>query len=222
MTKIRVLLADDHVMFRQGIRALLSTCEDVEIVGEANEGAEAMEKVRQLNPHVVLMDVGMPGMGGIEATRRIRKESPGTRVIALTQHQDREYVLSLFKAGARGYVPKTATTSELASSIRAVYQGDSFLHPSVAGTLVEDYLIRVGDDQDEYERLTDREREVLQLIAEGHSNKAIGDRLFISVKTVLRHREGIMGKLGFHNRTELIKYAIGKGLIQMPGDPGRG
>ncbi|MDP2919416.1 MAG: response regulator transcription factor [Dehalococcoidia bacterium] len=219
MNKIRVLIVDDHAMFRQGICALLKSCDDIEIVGEASDGKEAIEKVQQLVPHVVLMDIGMPGMGGLEATRRIHKESPGSKVVALTQHEDREYVLSLFRAGARGYIPKTATTSELASGIRAVHKGDSFIHPSVATTFVEEYLMRAGDVKDEYERLTDREREILQLIAEGHTNKVIAERLFISVKTVLRHREGIMEKLGFRNRTELIKYAISKGLIEMPLKP---
>ncbi len=219
MAKIRVLVADDHAMFRQGICALLKGYEDVEIVGEASDGKEAVEKAGLLAPHVVLMDIGMPGMGGLEATRRIHKEVPSTKIIVLTQHVDREYVLSMFRAGARGYVPKTATTSELASAIRAVYNGESFLHSSAATTLIDEYLIRAGDEKDDYERMTAREREVLQLVAEGRTNQEIADRLFISVKTVLRHRADIMEKLGFRNRTELIKYAIAKGLIQLPAMP---
>lgn len=216
MSKIRVLVVDDHAMFREGIRSLLEGYEDVEIVGEAAQGREAIEKVRQLAPQVVLMDIAMPVMGGLEATRRIQKESPNTRVLVLTQYEDSEYILSLLRAGARGYISKTATASELVSAIRAVHKGESFLYPSAATTLIEEYLMRVGGEKNEYERLTDREREILQLVAEGHTNREIAESLFISVKTVLRHRTNIMEKLDFHNRTELIKYAISKGLIEMP------
>ena len=216
MSKIRVLIVDDHAMFRQGIRALLEGCDDVEIVGEATEGKEAIEKVRQLGPQVVLMDIAMPAMGGLEATRRIQKESPNVKVLVLTQYEDSEYILSLLRAGAKGYISKTATASELTSAIRAIHKGESFLYPSAATTLIEEYLMRVGGEKNEYERLTDREREILQLVAEGRTNREIADTLFISVKTVLRHRTNIMEKLGFHNRTELIKYAISKGLIEMP------
>jgi len=216
MSKIKVLVVDDHAMFRQGIRALLEGCEDVEIVGEATEGREAIEKVLQLAPQVVLMDIAMPVMGGLEATRRIQKESPNTKVLVLTQYEDSEYILSLLRAGAKGYISKTATASELISAIRTVYQGESYLYPSATTTLIEEYLTRVGGEKNEYERLTDREREILQLVAEGRTNREIADRLFISIKTVLRHRTNVMEKLGFHNRTELIKYAISKGLIEMP------
>ena len=221
MSKIRVLVVDDHAMFREGIRSLLEGYEDVEIVGEATEGSEAIEKVHQLAPQVVLMDIAMPVMGGLEATRRIQKESPNTRVLVLTQYEDSEYILSLLRAGARGYISKTATASELISAIRTVHQGESYLYPSAATTLIEEYLTRVGGKKNEYERLTDREREILQLVAEGRANREIADRLFISVKTVLRHRTNIMEKLGFHNRTELIKYAISRGLIEMPRKMGK-
>ena len=216
MSKIKVLIVDDHAMFRQGIRALLEGYEDVEIVGEATEGMEAIEKVLQLAPQVVLMDIAMPVMGGLEATRRIQKESPNTKVLVLTQYEDSEYILSLLRAGAKGYISKTATASELISAIRTVHQGESYLYPSATTTLIEEYLMRVGGEKNEYERLTDREREILQLVAEGRTNREIADRLFISIKTVLRHRTNVMEKLGFHNRTELIKYAISKGLIEMP------
>ncbi len=203
-------------MFREGISALLKSYDDVEMVGEAADGREAIEKVHQLTPQVVLMDITMPVMNGLEATRRIHKESPNIRVLALTQHEDSEYILSMLRAGAKGYVSKTATGAELVSAIRTVHKGESFLYPSATTTLVEEYLTRVEGEKNEYERLTDREREILQLVAEGRTNREIADRLFISVKTVLRHRTNIMDKLGFHNRTELIKYAISKGLIEMP------
>lgn len=216
MSKIRVLLVDDHTMFRQGIRALLEGYDEIEIVGEAIEGNEAIEKVRQLAPHVVLMDIAMPVMNGLEATRRIHKENPNIQVLALTQYEDSEYILSMLRAGAKGYISKTATAPELVSAICTVRKGESFLYPTAATTLVEEYLTHAGGQKDEYERLSDREREILQLVAEGRTNREIADRLFISVKTILRHRTNIMEKLGFSNRTELIKYAISKGLIEMP------
>ncbi len=215
MSKISVLLVDDHALFRQGMRALLESSSHVEIVGEATDGREAIEKVRQLTPQVVLMDIGMPGMGGLEATRRILKENPGVRTLILTQYEDAEYILAMLRAGAKGYIAKTATAAELDNAIQTVSRGESYLYPSAATALVEEYLLRVGGEKDEYERLTDREREVLQLVAEGYPNREIADKLYISVKTVLRHRTNIMQKLGFHNRTELIKYAISKGLIEI-------
>jgi len=216
MPKIRVLLVDDHALFRQGIRALLANSEYAEIVGEATDGRDAIEKVRQSAPQVVLMDIGMPGMGGLEATRRILKEDPSIKVLALTQYEDTEYILSMLKAGARGYISKTATAAELDNAIQTVQRGDSYLYPSATTALVEEYLRRASGEKDEYEQLTDREKEVLQLVAEGQTNREIADKLFISVKTVLRHRTNAMEKLGFHNRTELIKYAISKGLIEVP------
>jgi len=216
MSKIKVLVVDDHAMFRQGICALVGSYEDLEVVGEAENGREAIEKVREFSPEVVLMDIAMPIMGGLEATRRIQKEAPNTKVLVLTQYDDSEYVLSLVRAGARGYISKTATASELISAIRAVNAGEFFLYPSAAKTLIEEYLRRAGGEKDGYDRLTSREREILQLVAEGQTNREIADRLVIGVKTVLRHRTNIMEKLGFHNRTELIKYAISKGLIEVP------
>jgi len=208
---------DDHALFRQGIRSLLGESEDVEIVGEATNGIEAVEKVRELAPYVVLMDIGMPVMGGLEATRRIQKENPDAKILVLTQYEDTEYILSMLKAGARGYISKTANASELVTAIKTIHRGESYLYPSAATALIGEYMRRAGEEKNEYERLSDREREVLQLVAEGRTNREIADRLFISVKTVLRHRTNIMEKLGFHNRTELIKYAISKGLIEMPG-----
>jgi len=216
MSNIRVLVVDDHAMFREGIRSLLQGQEDVETVGEATDGREAVEMVHQLTPEVVLMDIAMPGMGGLEATRRIHREYPNVKVLVLTQYEDSEYILSMIKAGAKGYIAKTATASELVSAIRTVHKGESFLYPSAATAVVEEYLMRATGEKNEYEHLTDREREILQLVAEGRTNREIADRLFISVKTILRHRTNVMEKLGFHNRTELIKYAISNGLIEMP------
>ena len=214
MGNIKTLVVDDHAIMRGGIRALLGRHADSEIVGEASEGKEASGKVRELAPDVVVMDIAMPGMDGLEATRRITKKSPGVKVLILTQHDNKEYILSTIKAGAAGYVPKRALGSELVSAIHAVHQGDSFLYPSAAAALIEDYRLQ-AEDIDPYDRLTARERETLKLIAEGHTSREIGEMLVISLKTVLRHRTKVMEKLGIHNRTELIKYAMRRGLVSM-------
>jgi DNA-binding NarL/FixJ family response regulator len=211
MAKIRVLVVDDHALLRDGIRALLSVHDDIEVVGEATEGREAINLVRQLSPDVVLMDIAMPLMDGLEATRRIHKENPKVKVLILTQHDSKEYMLSSVKAGAAGCVPKRAVASELISAIRIVHQGDSYLYPSVAKVLIKDYLQKM--EQDPYERLTNREREVLKLVAEGRTSRDIAGLLCVSIKTVLGHRTKVMEKLDIHNRTELVKYAIRKGLI---------
>lgn len=215
MDKIKVLVVDDHAILRDGIRALLGLHDDIEIVGEAAEGKEAIAKVQQLVPDVVIMDIAMPEMDGLEATRRIGKKSPKVKVLVLTQYDNREYILSSIKAGAAGYVPKTALGSDLVSAIRTVYKGDSFLYPSAATALIEDYLQQAEGEEEPYDRLTAREREILKLIADGHTSRAIADMLFLSLKTVLGHRAKVMEKLDLHNRTELIKYAMRKGLIKM-------
>jgi NarL family two-component system response regulator LiaR len=215
MTKIRVLITDDHAIVRDGICALLALTGDIEAVGEATNGREALEMVKKLAPDVVLMDIAMPLMNGLEATRRIHKEFPQTKVIVLTQYEDREYVLPVIEAGASGFVSKTAASSELTSAIRSVYRGDSFLSPSVARLLVEDYreMARVGKSQDVSEQLTDREREILKLLAEGHSTRDIARILVISPKTVERHKTNLMAKLDIHSRLDLFKYALRKGII---------
>ena len=213
MDKIKVLLVDDHTLMREGIRALLSTQKDIEIAGEASDGSEAIKKVQELSPDVVLMDVVMPGMDGLEATRRIKKKNPKVKVLVLTQHDNKEYILSAIKAGSSGYVPKKALSEELVSAIRAVSQEGSFLYPSAASALIEEYLRQPREDP--YDRLTDREREVLRLIADGHTSREIAEMLVISIKTVLSHRNKIMAKLGIHNRTELIRYAINRGLVSI-------
>ncbi|GAI40365.1 unnamed protein product, partial [marine sediment metagenome] len=188
---------------------------DIEVVGEAANGKEALKVVRTLMPDVVLMDIAMPIMGGLEATRRICKEFPETKVLALTQYDDREYVFPVIEAGAHGFISKTAASSELTSGIRSVCRGDSFLSPSVARVLVEDY--QQGDNirksHDPYEQLTDREREILKLLAEGYTTREIADTLIISPKTVEGHRTSLMAKLDIHNRIDLVKYALRKGII---------
>lgn len=215
MQKIRVLVVDDHTIVRDGICALLGLAGDMEVIGEAANGREALEMVRKLMPDVVLMDVAMPVMGGLEATRRIRKEFPKVKVLALTQYDDKEYVFPVLEAGACGFISKTAASSELASGIRSVHRGDSFLSPSVAKFLVQDYQQVAGAraSQDSYDQLTDREKEILKLLAEGHTTQQIADLLVVSPKTVEGHKTNLMAKLDIHNRTELVKYALRKGII---------
>ena len=214
MQKIRVLVVDDHTVVRDGICALLALAGDIEVVGEAINGSEALRMVKELEPDVVLMDIAMPIMGGLEATRRICKEFPRTRVLVLTQYDDKEYVFPVIEAGACGLISKVASSSELPAGIRAVHHGDSYLSPSVARLLVEDYQHREGQvSHDPYEQLTDRERDVLKLVAEGYNTQQIADMLVVSPKTVEGHRTNLMAKLGIRNRTELVKYALRKGII---------
>ena len=215
MQKIRLLVTDDHTIVRDGICALLALAADIEVVGEAANGREALEKVKELSPDVVLMDIAMPIMGGLEATRRIRREFPRTKVLALTQYDDKEYVFPAIEAGACGFISKTAASSELTWGIRAVYRGESFVSPSVAKLLVEEYQQEAHwrDRRDTYERLTDRERDVLKLVVEGHTTQEIANMLVISPKTVEGHKTNLMAKLDIHNRTDLIKYALRKGII---------
>lgn len=214
--KIRLLLVDDHEIVRAGLRMLFLAEPDIAIVGEVGSGEAAIEAVRTLNPDVVIMDIAMPGMGGIEATRRIKEASPDTAVLALTMHEDEQYFFQMLNAGASGYVPKRAAADDLVSAIRVVGQGNVFLYPSLARLLVTDYVQREASGQTgDKEPLTPREREVLTLIAEGKTNREIAEALVISVKTVDRHRENIMNKLNLHSRVELVKYAIEKGLISV-------
>jgi NarL family two-component system response regulator LiaR len=215
MTKIRALVVDDHPIVREGICALLAVVGDIEVVGEAANGSEAIDMVRELQPDVVLMDIAMPIMGGLEATRRICREFPRTKVLILTQYDDKEYVLPVIEAGAAGFVSKAAASSELILGIRSVYRGDSYLSPPAAKLLVEGYRFKAGSRaaKDPYDQLTDRERDVLKLMAEGHTNQEIADILVISRKTVEGHKANLMAKLDIHNRTELVKYALRKGII---------
>ena len=214
---IKLLLADDHAVVRSGLRMLLEAQPDMEIVGEAESGREALQLVRQLRPDVVLMDVQMPDMNGIEATEAIKARHPETVILALTMYEEDQYFFEMLKAGASGYIPKRAAPDDLVSAIRAVSQGEVFLYPSLASRLVQDYLERVesGDQPLIYDELTPRAREVLIEIAEGLTNPEIAEKLVISVKTVDRHRENIMQKLNLHSRIDLVKYAIKKGLIDL-------
>ncbi len=214
---IRVLLVDDHALMRTGLRMMLETQEDLEIVGECETGREAIQRAQELHPDIILMDIALPDILGIEATRAIKKLLPKTSVLALTMHESEEYFFEMLNAGASGYLPKKAAPTELLNAIRIVCAGGDYLYPSLAKTLVSDYLKRAdsGDEKEAYDGLTEREREVLKLIADGLSNQEVADRLVISVKTVERHRANILAKLNLHSRTELVKYAIRKGLIEV-------
>ena len=217
MNKIRVFIADDHLLLREGIRSLLGKESDVEIVGEAGDGREAVGNVEQLVPDVVLMDIAMPELGGLEATQQIKQKNPQVKVLILTIHETNQYLAGMLNVGASGYVVKTTASGELTSAIRAVHHGDIYLYPSIARMLVEDYLhkVKVGDQKSSYEGLTPREREILKYIAEDRKNKEIADLLGISVRTVQAHRTNLMDKLGARDRTELVKYAIRKGIINL-------
>jgi two-component system, NarL family, response regulator NreC len=218
MSRVRVLITDDHAVVRAGLRMLLSADPELDIVGEAGDGAESLRMARDLAPDVVLMDISMPDMNGIEATRRIKALCPGVAVLALTMHEDDQYFFEMLAAGASGYVPKRAAPNDLIAAIHAVKNGGVFLFPSVARLLVKDYLQRVEDEGDAgrpFDALTEREREVLICIAQGQTNQQIADQLSISIKTVNRHRENIMAKLNLHSRVELVHYAIEKGLIDL-------
>jgi two-component system response regulator NreC len=212
---IRLLLVDDHAVVRSGLKMLLENERDVEIVGEASSASEAMEAATRLKPNVILMDIGLPDLSGIDATREIKKRDSDVSIVALTIHEDEEYFFKMLEAGASGYVPKRAAPEELITAIRAAAGGQVYLYPSLAKLLVRDYLDggRASAEQPASD-LTDREQEVLTYLAEGASNEEIASSLVISPKTVARHRENIMRKLNLHSRSELVRYAIRKGIIK--------
>lgn len=207
---IRILLVDDHTIFRQGIRMLLNLQRDFEVVGEAEDGSQAVSMVQNLKPDVVLMDIAMKGIDGLTSTKDILLINPKTKVIFLTQHENKEYILPALKIGAVGYVLKRAAADEVVNAIRATYQGRSFLDPEIADIVISAY--RQGNE-DSYETLTDREREILVLLAKGYTNNKIAPILNISPKTVDYHRTNLMKKLNLHSKVELTKYAIRRGLI---------
>jgi len=215
---IRILLVDDHTLVRQGIRRLLEDQPNLQVVGEAADGHQAVAQAAKLQPDVILMDIGMPGMTGLEATEIIKQRSPNIQILLLTVHDDEEYLFRALKVGASGYVLKEAETAELLLAIAAAHRGEMFLYPSVTRRLVHDYLKRVGEggreEQQRLEELTERQQEVLQLIADGYTTQEIAEKLVISPYTVQTHRHNIMRKLGLHSRTELIKYAIRHGLTE--------
>jgi len=213
VTLIRVVLADDHTLVRAGIRALLEKLPDVHVVAEASDGREAVHLVTTTQPDVVLMDIAMPGLNGLEATRRLVKEFPAIRVLILSMHKNEEYVWQALRAGAVGYLLKDADLAELALAITAVTRGETYLSPPISKHVIREYVQRVGGEETGLEQLTPRQREILQLIAEGHTTKMIAQRLGLSVKTVETHRVQMMERLDIHEIAGLVRYAIRMGVV---------
>jgi DNA-binding NarL/FixJ family response regulator len=217
MGKIKVLLAEDHTIVRKGLRALLEKETTLEVVGEARDGRESLKKTEELSPDVVVMDISMPGLNGLEATRQIKKRFPRIKIIILTVHANEEYILQTLQAGAQGYLIKSAAPIDLISAIQAVMKGDSYLSPSISRVVIEDYIRQTKKmserEKEPLEILSRREREVLQLIAEGYTNKEIADSLYISTKTVDTHKVHLKEKLKISHTAGLIQCAIRKGLI---------
>jgi DNA-binding NarL/FixJ family response regulator len=214
---IRVLVADDHTLVRDGIRALLATAGDIELVAEASDGREAVERAKAATPDVILLDIAMPGLGGLESVPLLRRELPHARIIILTQYEQPEYVRRFLHLGVAGYVLKKAAGAELISAIRAVHRGGLVVDPAVARDVLQDSGGHAVPADDPYESLTERERQVLKLVAEGRSNKDVATFLNISIKTAMTHREHVMQKLNLHNRTDLTRFALRRGIIAEEG-----
>ena len=217
MKKIKVLIVDDHMLVRDGIKALLALASDIEVVGEAANGLDAIKKAKETCPDVILMDLAMPVMGGLEATHKIRRECPGSKILALTQYDDSDYVIPVIEAGAQGFVTKMSAFSELTTAIHAVYRGESYLSPTAAAALIEEIHTKSTSDseRDVYQQLTEREREILKLLVEGHTAKEIAEILILSPKTVEWYRTSLMEKLHIHNKLDLIKFAIRRKMISI-------
>lgn len=215
MNPIHVLLADDHVLVRAGIRALIEKIPNVEVVGEASTGREALEVVRSKLPNIVLMDIAMTELGGLEALPRITKDFPSVKVIILSAHANEEYVIRALREGASGYMLKDSATTELELAINSVIQGKIYLSPSISRTVIDDYLQRVGGPVSPLEQLTPRQREILQLLAEGKNTKEVAYDLDISVKTVESHRLQLMERLNIHDVPGLVRYAVRSGLVSV-------
>jgi DNA-binding NarL/FixJ family response regulator len=212
---IRILLADDHSLFRAGVHALLSNVAGVKVVGEADTGRKALEMVRTHMPDVVLMDIAMPEMNGLETTTRVTKEFPGVRVIVLSMHAGEEYVMQALRAGACGYLLKDAATSELELAVRAVARGETYLTPTISKRVIDDYLMRTTGSQGPVDQLTKRQREILQLIAKGYTSKEMAQMLNLSPKTIETHRTQLMKQLDIHDVAGLVRYAIRVGLVTL-------
>jgi two-component system response regulator NreC len=212
--KIRILIADDHTIFRSGLRLLLTSEEDYEVIGEAENGEQAVELAAQLRPDVILMDIGMPGLNGYEATKRIKDQQPEVSILVLTMHRSEEYFFQMLEAGASGYVLKGAETNELIRAVRTVASGEVFLYPTMASRLVEEYLRERSSAELASGRLTPRESQILQMIADGYANKEIAEKLVVSPSTIHSHLTNLMQKLNLSKRHELVQYARQHGLIR--------
>jgi DNA-binding NarL/FixJ family response regulator len=215
MEKKKLVIAEDHTILREGLKALLTTRPDIEIVGEAEDGREAIRLVEKLDPDLVMMDLSMPRMDGMEAIREIKRRWPKKRVLALTAHKTEEYILTTLKAGADGYLLKDSTCQEMMTAVNSVLSGQRYLSPGISGKVIEGYLAgkQAVKLDGAWDNLTQREREVVKLIGEGYRNKEIADLLVISPKTVEKHRANLMTKLNFHNVSEITAYAIERGLV---------
>lgn len=218
MAKTRILLADDHTLFRQGIRQLISSEADMEVIGEASNGSEAVEKAAELRPELILMDIGMPGLSSFEATRQIKRNRPETKVLILTMYDDEDYLVEGMEVGSNGYVLKDSPAQQLIAAIRDVMRGGSYLSPRMLSQLVDDFRSRIksANRMPRFATLTTREREVLKVLAEGASVKEIACDLNLSVKTVEAHKFNLMRKLDIHNKAQLVQYAIQKKIIKLP------
>ncbi len=215
MAKVRILLADDHTLMRQGLRKILEACPDWEVVAEASTGREAVREALSAEPDVAILDIGMPLLNGIEATRQILRRLPHARVLILSMHADEAYIIRALQAGARGYLLKDSADTDLIRGVTAIAAGKSFFSPAVASVMLDDYVRRMAQNgiSDRFESLSEREREIFQLVAEGHSNKEVADLLSVSPATVETHRAHIFQKLDVHNTAELVLYAVRRGLI---------
>jgi two-component system, NarL family, response regulator NreC len=218
MSRIRILLADDHTLFRQGVRTLLASETDMEVVGEAPDGSAAAERAAELKPDVVLLDIGMPGLSSFETTRQIKRNRPETKVVFLTMYDDEDYLVEGMEVGANGYVLKDSPAPQLVAAVRDVYRGGSYLSPRMLSQLVDDFRTRVKttDRMPRFATLTPREKEVLKMLAEGNSVKEVATQLNLSVKTVEAHKFNLMRKLDIHNKAHLVQYAIQKKVIKLP------
>jgi DNA-binding NarL/FixJ family response regulator len=210
----RILIADDHGIVRSGLKRLLDAKPDMEVVAEAEDGAEAVDKALKEDVHLAILDVSMPRMTGIQAAAELQKRKPELKTLMLSMHDSEQFLFEALKAGASGYVLKSGADTDIVDAVRAAMRGDSYLYPSAVTTLVRDYVDRGGRGEEQFDVLTPRELEVLKLIAEANTSKEIADKLFISIKTVDRHRQNILDKLGMRDRVELTRYAIRRGLIQ--------
>jgi DNA-binding NarL/FixJ family response regulator len=213
VTGIRVLIADDHTLVRAGIRGLLEGLDQVEVVGEAGDGQETLRLAESLHPDIVLLDIGMPGLNGLDVAARLNAQHPAARVLILSMHTSEEYVLRALRAGCAGYLLKGSAVAELEVAVRAVARGETYLSPAVSKHVMDDYVRRTGGSSDPVEALTARQREVLQLVAEGNTSKDIGERLGLSFKTVEAHRAQIMERLGIHDVASLVRFAVRMGLV---------
>lgn len=217
MTAVRVLVADDHTLVRAGIRGLLEGLDNVEVVGEAGDGQETLRLADEVRPDIVLLDIGMPGLNGLDVAARLTAQHPSTRVLILSMHTSEEYVLRALRAGCAGYLLKGSAVAELEIAVRAVARGETYLSPAVSKHVMDDYVRRTGGAADPIDALTARQREVLQLVAEGHTSKDIAERLGLSFKTVEAHRAQIMERLGIHDVASLVRFAVRMGLVSPEG-----